>query len=199
MLQTALASIDPVAFDAAADAIARAPLSDRIYARTTPDRARAEAVAAGRFAPDVAAVDRQRQADDSIDHETPLSEVFEDQIACADLVLLTKADLADLRREQQPLVNDRAARHGGHVILLPVREIQAHDGVTGPATNHVQLALQRVRHQRVGKGREQFAHAAFGGYKQSGIGRENHKMMLDHYQQTKNLLVSYDINPLGFF
>ena len=43
------------------------------------------------------------------------------------------------------------------------------------------------------------AHAAFGGYKQSGIGRETHKMMLDHYQQTKNLLVSYDINPLGFF
>ena len=43
------------------------------------------------------------------------------------------------------------------------------------------------------------AHAAFGGYKQSGIGRENHKMMLDHYQQTKNLLVSYDTNPLGFF
>jgi aldehyde dehydrogenase len=43
------------------------------------------------------------------------------------------------------------------------------------------------------------AHAAFGGYKQSGIGRENHKMMLDHYQQTKNLLVSYDENKLGFF
>ncbi|MFD2175743.1 MULTISPECIES: cobalamin biosynthesis protein CobW [Rhodobacter] len=54
----------------------------------------AEAVAAGRFAPDEAAVDAQRQADDSIDHETPLSEVFEDQIACADLVLLSKADLA---------------------------------------------------------------------------------------------------------
>jgi aldehyde dehydrogenase len=43
------------------------------------------------------------------------------------------------------------------------------------------------------------AHAAFGGYKKSGVGRENHKMALDHYQQTKNLLVSYDINPLGFF
>ncbi|HEY2193994.1 MAG TPA: aldehyde dehydrogenase family protein [Actinomycetospora sp.] len=43
------------------------------------------------------------------------------------------------------------------------------------------------------------AHAAFGGYKQSGIGRENHKMMLDHYQQTKNLLVSYSQNALGFF
>jgi len=43
------------------------------------------------------------------------------------------------------------------------------------------------------------AHAAFGGYKASGIGRENHKMMLDHYQQTKNLLVSYSPNKLGFF
>ncbi len=54
----------------------------------------AEAVAAGRFAPDVAAVDAQRAADPSIDHETPLSEVFEDQILCADLILLSKADLA---------------------------------------------------------------------------------------------------------
>ena len=43
------------------------------------------------------------------------------------------------------------------------------------------------------------AHAAFGGYKQSGIGRETHKMMLDHYQQTKNLLVSYSPKKLGFF
>jgi aldehyde dehydrogenase len=43
------------------------------------------------------------------------------------------------------------------------------------------------------------AHAAFGGYKQSGIGRETHKMMLNHYQQTKNLLVSYTESKLGFF
>jgi aldehyde dehydrogenase len=43
------------------------------------------------------------------------------------------------------------------------------------------------------------AHAAFGGYKQSGIGRENHRMMLDHYQQTKNLLVSYNNKAQGFF
>jgi aldehyde dehydrogenase len=43
------------------------------------------------------------------------------------------------------------------------------------------------------------AHAAFGGYKESGIGRETHKAMLDHYQQTKNLLVSYSPNALGFF
>ena len=54
----------------------------------------AEAVAAGRFAPDVAALDAQRAADPSIDHETPLSEVFEDQLACADMILLTKVDLA---------------------------------------------------------------------------------------------------------
>ncbi len=43
------------------------------------------------------------------------------------------------------------------------------------------------------------AHAAFGGYKQSGFGRETHKMILDHYQQTKNLLVSYNPNAMGFF
>jgi cobalamin biosynthesis protein CobW len=54
----------------------------------------AEAVAAGRFAPDPAAVAAQRAADPALDHETPLSEVFEDQILCADLILLSKADLA---------------------------------------------------------------------------------------------------------
>lgn len=54
----------------------------------------AEAVAAGRFAPNVAAVEAQREADESLDHDTPLSEVFEDQISCADIVLLTKPDLA---------------------------------------------------------------------------------------------------------
>jgi aldehyde dehydrogenase len=43
------------------------------------------------------------------------------------------------------------------------------------------------------------AHAAFGGYKKSGIGRETHKMMLDHYQQTKNVLVSYTPKAMGFF
>jgi len=43
------------------------------------------------------------------------------------------------------------------------------------------------------------AHASFGGYKKSGIGRETHKMMLDHYQQVKNMLISYDKNPMGFF
>ncbi|GHC62643.1 cobalamin biosynthesis protein CobW [Neogemmobacter tilapiae] len=54
----------------------------------------AEAVAAGRFAPNLEAVEAQRAADESLDHETPLSEVFEDQLACADIVLLTKTDLA---------------------------------------------------------------------------------------------------------
>ncbi|MCX7643671.1 MAG: cobalamin biosynthesis protein CobW [Rhodobacteraceae bacterium] len=69
-----------------------------IRARITVDGvialADAEAVAAGRFAPDPAAVRAQAAADGSIDHDTPLAEVFEDQIACADLVLLTKPDLA---------------------------------------------------------------------------------------------------------
>jgi aldehyde dehydrogenase len=43
------------------------------------------------------------------------------------------------------------------------------------------------------------AHSAFGGYKESGFGRETHKMMLDHYQQTKNLLVSYSPKAMGLF
>lgn len=54
----------------------------------------AEAVARGQFAPDLDAVQAQRDADESIDHDTPLSEVFEDQISCADIILLSKADLA---------------------------------------------------------------------------------------------------------
>jgi cobalamin biosynthesis protein CobW len=55
----------------------------------------AEAVADGRFAPDLAAIERQRLADESIDHDTPLGEVFGDQVACADIVILNKADLVD--------------------------------------------------------------------------------------------------------
>ncbi|MBI5111723.1 MAG: cobalamin biosynthesis protein CobW [Rhodovulum sp.] len=55
----------------------------------------AEAVADGRFAPDPAAVADQRRADESIDHDTPLGEVFEDQVACADIVILNKTDLVD--------------------------------------------------------------------------------------------------------
>lgn len=43
------------------------------------------------------------------------------------------------------------------------------------------------------------AHAPFGGYKKSGIGRETHKMMLNHYRQTKNMLISYDKKAMGFF
>jgi len=58
----------------------------------------AEAVADGRFAPDLAAIARQREADTSIDHDTPLGEVFEDQVACADIVILNKADLVDPTR-----------------------------------------------------------------------------------------------------
>ncbi len=81
----------------------------------------AEAVAAGRFAPDVAAVDAQRLADESIDHETPLSEVFEDQIACADIVLLSKADLAteDQIEAARALIIAEAPRR---LPILPMAE-----------------------------------------------------------------------------
>jgi cobalamin biosynthesis protein CobW len=87
----------------------------------------AEAVAAGRFAPDVAAVDAQREADDSIDHETPLSEVFEDQIACADLVLLTKSDLAgvDGVAKARAIIAAEAPR--------PLNVIEVTEGVVDPA------------------------------------------------------------------
>lgn len=62
-----------------------------------------EAVAAGRFASDPAAVDNLRQADENLDHETPLQELFEDQLACADLVILNKADLVDRQQYQQTI------------------------------------------------------------------------------------------------
>ncbi|MFV0299249.1 MAG: cobalamin biosynthesis protein CobW [Hyphomicrobiaceae bacterium] len=70
------------------------PIRSRVTVDGVIALADAEAVAAGLFAPDPKAVQAQREADASIDHETPLSEVFEDQIACADIVLLSKADLA---------------------------------------------------------------------------------------------------------
>ena len=87
----------------------------------------AEAVAAGRFAPDLAAVDAQRAADPSIDHETPLSEVFEDQLACADLVLLTKADLAG----EAGVAAARAVIAAEAPRPMPVIELT--DGVIDPA------------------------------------------------------------------
>jgi cobalamin biosynthesis protein CobW len=81
----------------------------------------AEAVAAGRFAADEGAVDAQRRADESLDHETPLSEVFEDQISCADIVLMSKADLAGetgLDRARQVI----AAESPRVVPILPMSE-----------------------------------------------------------------------------
>ncbi len=86
----------------------------------------AEAVAAGRFAPDEAAVEAQRAADDSLDHETPLSEVFEDQIACADIVLLSKADLAGA----EGLIAARAVINAEAPRKLPILEMT--EGVIDP-------------------------------------------------------------------
>ncbi|MBU2943843.1 cobalamin biosynthesis protein CobW [Shimia thalassica] len=86
----------------------------------------AEAVADGRFATNVAAVDAQREADDSLDHETPLSEVFEDQVSCADIVLLTKPDLAGPEgvAKAKAMVLAEAPR------VLPVVEVA--EGVVDP-------------------------------------------------------------------
>ncbi len=86
----------------------------------------AEAVAAGRFAPDTDAVQAQREADDSLDHETPLSEVFEDQIACADIVLLSKADLAGA----DGLTRARAVIEAEAPRTLPILPMT--DGVIDP-------------------------------------------------------------------
>lgn len=86
----------------------------------------AEAVAAGRFATDVAAVDAQRQADDSLDHETPLSEVFEDQISCADIILLTKPDLAG----PEGVAKARAVIAAESPRPLPVIEVA--EGIVDP-------------------------------------------------------------------
>jgi cobalamin biosynthesis protein CobW len=86
----------------------------------------AEAVAAGRFAPDVAALEAQRAADPSVDHETPLSEVFEDQLACADLVLLTKVDLAG----PEGVAKARAVIAAESARPLPVIDLT--DGIIDP-------------------------------------------------------------------
>ena len=86
----------------------------------------AEAVAAGRFAPNVEAVDAQRQADDSIDHETPLSEVFEDQISCADIILLTKPDLAG----PEGVAKAKEIIHAEAPRPLPIVEVA--EGVVDP-------------------------------------------------------------------
>jgi cobalamin biosynthesis protein CobW len=81
----------------------------------------AEAVAAGRFAPNPEAVEAQRAGDESLDHETPLSEVFEDQICCADIVLLTKADLAGMQglEEARRVITAEMPRT---VPMLPVTD-----------------------------------------------------------------------------
>ena len=79
----------------------------------------AEAVASGQFAPNLAGVEAQREADNVLDHETPLSEVFEDQVACADLILLTKADLAneaDKAKAKQIIANNTP-------LQLPIIEV----------------------------------------------------------------------------
>ena len=86
----------------------------------------AEAVAAGTFASDVHAVDEQRRADESLDHDTPLSEVFEDQISCADIILMSKADLAGA----EGLAKARAVIEAESPRQIPILEMS--EGVIDP-------------------------------------------------------------------
>jgi cobalamin biosynthesis protein CobW len=92
----------------------------------------AEAVADGRFAPDLAAIARQRLADTSIDHDTPLGEVFEDQVACADIVILNKADLVD---------PDRLAKARKTVLAEAPRNIPVLEVTEGRIDPRVVLGL----------------------------------------------------------
>lgn len=78
----------------------------------------AAAVAAGQFATDLDAVEAQRQADDSLDHETPIEELFEDQLACADMVLLTKADQVDTATRDKVIAWLRS-EVPAHVKIIP--------------------------------------------------------------------------------
>ena len=101
-----------------------------IRSRTTVDGvialADSEAVSAGRFAPDIEKVEAQRAADDSLDHETPLSELFEDQIACADIVLMTKADLAG------PAGIERARSMINEASVRPLPMVEITEGAIDP-------------------------------------------------------------------
>lgn len=106
-----------------------------------------EAVAAGRFAADPARVAAQREADESIDHDTPLGELFEDQIGCSDLVLLTKTDLAG----EHGLEMTRAAIAASAPKSLPI--VVADEGIVDPrivlgleAAAEDDLAARRSHH-----------------------------------------------------
>lgn len=108
----------------------------RLRSRITVDGvvalADAEAVANGRFAHDTVAVARQREADDALDHDTPLSEVFEDQINCADMVVLTKTDLVDSTAEA-------AAR--GAIAAISARQVPVINAVDGMIDHRLLLGI----------------------------------------------------------
>ena len=87
-----------------------------------------EAVNAGRFAHDEAAIDVQRSADDMLDHETPLSELFEDQLACADMIILNKIDLLSVDQADELEAKLRAGVRSG------VQFIRAEMGAVSPRT-----------------------------------------------------------------
>jgi len=86
------------------------------------------AVVAGRFAHDEAAIDAQRQGDDMLDHETPLSELFEDQLACADMIIMNKTDLLSADEASALEAKLKGEARAG------VRFVKAQMGAVSPAT-----------------------------------------------------------------
>lgn len=82
------------------------------------------AVAAGQFAPDLAAIEAQRQADESLDHDTPLGELFEDQLACSDLVILNKTDQVDATTQAQ-VIAELQQELSPRVKIFATHQVQA--------------------------------------------------------------------------
>ncbi len=121
----------------------------------------AAAVAAGRFAADPQAVDRQRQADENLDHDTPLSELFADQLACADMLLVNKTDLldageaaalgADLARRTRPGVRILSCAHG----RVPVDVLL---GLSAGAEDDMDARHERHHHHHDGDGADDDHH-----------------------------------------
>lgn len=114
-----------------------------------------KAVAEGRFAHDVAAVDRQRQSDDNLDHETPLSELFDDQIACADMIVVNKSDLLEPAEAEALTARLRTqARDGVQVIrtamgALPV-EVLLGQGAGAEADIAARREVHHHHHEDAG-------------------------------------------------
>ena len=124
------------------------------------------AAAAGRFAQDEAAVDRQRALDDNLDHETPLSELFEDQLACADLIVVNKTDLLEGDAAER-LVERLSASARDGVRVLPTRmgaappEVLLGAGMEAEADMEARAEIRHHPHDEDGDAEHEHGHDEF--------------------------------------